>query len=120
EIPISVRVENYGSATLNGGVFTISDGISGVNSFVWSGILLPGNQEIITLGDYSIDSNTNFTFTFSGDDFVTNNYFSATVERGIITEYGVNGPYKICSGEVIGLNAWGGESYRWLNATADS
>ena len=119
-IEVLVKVKNVGANTINGGVFTMLNGITEVIEFVWTGSLDPGDEDIISLGTTPIVDNAIFTINYTGDDNTTNNSIIQPISLIEPDEYGTNGPFTVCSGETLNLTVYGGASYLWLNATEDS
>ncbi|MBK9190458.1 MAG: gliding motility-associated C-terminal domain-containing protein [Crocinitomicaceae bacterium] len=117
---ISVGIKNMGLAPIDGGTFTVLNGITTVLTYPYSGYLLPGNDEVINLGQVSVNSTSILTINYSGDDITTNNSLLQPIALYSDQEYGTTSPLYVCAGGIASFHAYGGNSYYWLNASADS
>ncbi|MBK7130875.1 MAG: gliding motility-associated C-terminal domain-containing protein [Crocinitomicaceae bacterium] len=119
-IEVKVEVKNNSSTPITSGNFIVLNGITEVINFSWSGNVDPYTTEQIYLGEVLISDNSILTINYSGDDITDNNSIVQPISLIQPSNYGVNGPFTICPGEVVDLFAWGGNSFYWFNATPDS
>ncbi|MBL7900172.1 MAG: gliding motility-associated C-terminal domain-containing protein [Crocinitomicaceae bacterium] len=117
---ISIGIKNVGQAPITNGTFTVLNGITPVLTYDYSGNLLPGNDEIINIGQVSINSTSILTINYSGDDITTNNSLLQPVALYSDQEYGTTSPVYVCAGGIASFHAYGGSSYYWFNASEDS
>lgn len=117
---IPLTVKNIGLVPITSGTFKVFAGVTEVLSYDWSGNILPGYYESIIIGEVTISANTILTITFIGDDLTSNNTLLEPIAINSDQAYGTNGPLTACAGSPIQLTAYGGNSYFWLNASADS
>ena len=82
--------------------------------------MAPGTTEIINLGFVSIDSDALLSVVITGDDNTTNNSLIQPLSTYAVVDTGTNDLIVTCIGESIQLKAFGGLSYTWYNASADS
>lgn len=117
---VSVVVKNAGTYTIDSGTITVLDGISTVLTYNLITPIIAGQSLTIDLGMHSINSNTVLTINYSGDDITSNNSLLSPINLKSDIAHGVTGPETSCVGEVIQLQAFGGNSYYWYNAGVDS
>jgi gliding motility-associated-like protein len=117
---ISVGIKNAGLAPITDGTITVLNGITPVLTYNYSGNLLPGDDEVINIGQVTINSTSILTINYSGDDITTNNSLLQPVALFSDQAYGTTSPVYVCAGGIASFHAYGGNSYYWLNAGTDS
>lgn len=117
---VSVTLKNTGNYTVGDGTIAVLENGNTILTYDLNTPIVAGDALVVDLGAHSVISNTTLTITYSGDDITSNNVLVQPIN--VISElaYGVTGPETSCIGETINLEAFGGNSYYWFNASADS
>ena len=120
-VPVQVilTIYNNGPGPIENADFVISDGVNPILYYQWSGNLFAGAYQDIDLGTVTVFNSGVFFGAISGDS-ITNNNLSDKYIYVQTYDAGVSGPHFICPGEEVTINAFGGNSYYWYNATGDS
>lgn len=117
--PVVLTIYNNGPAPIQDADIVIADGTTPLLYYHWSGLLTAGQYQDIYVGQTSVTHSGNYTGVISGDSLESNNisykYIEVLEKAGAASE-----DVSICKGDSVTINAYGGNSYVWLNAGSDT
>lgn len=117
---VSVQLKSNGPSPATEANIIVLQGTQPALTYNWTGNLSAGAVETVNLGNMSIVNDQILTITIVGDNVNSNNTFYQPIAVYDEVAAGTNDLINACVGDNIELEAYGGVSYHWFNASSDT